>query len=315
MLLHGLFAIPESPFQAPGPLYALYHSPLQFLLAYVHRSLVTLRGGTRPNGDGIRVVCISDTHTNKLNLPDGDVLIHAGDLTNEGTVSEIQAQIDWLATAPHRHVVVIAGNHDSYFDPRSRRAVDKANKLDFKNVHYLQHSSITLKFPDRSRSLKLYGAPQIPACGGDEHAFQYVRGEDAWSGTIPLDVDVLVTHTPPKWHLDLPRGQGCEYLLREVWKLRPRLHVFGHVHAARGMELVYWSEGQEAYERIVAKKGWHCLFSPWTWLDVVRVLLHDVLGILWTRLFGGESDRTVMINSGVVNYYGKRVYEAQWVDI
>ena len=315
MTLLSLFKAPDSPFQAPHFLYAIYQSPAQFLLAYLHRLLVSLRCVHRRDSDSIRVVCISDTHTNKLALPDGDLLIHAGDLTNEGTVAEIQAQIDWLASARHRHVVVIAGNHDSYFDPRSRRPIDYEKKLNFKNIHYLQHSEVVLEFPHQGRSLRLYGAPQIPACGGDEHAFQYERGQDAWSGTIPSDVDILITHTPPKWHLDLPIGMGCEHLLREVWAVRPRLHVFGHVHAGRGRDTVFWNDGQSAYERVAAKEGWKCLFSPYTWFDILQVLVYDALGIAWTRVFGGDADSTIMLNSAVVNYQGKRVHEGHQVDI
>jgi predicted phosphodiesterase len=36
-----------------------------------------------------RFVCISDTHNATIKLPKGDVLIHAGDLTNQGSFSEV----------------------------------------------------------------------------------------------------------------------------------------------------------------------------------------------------------------------------------
>lgn len=186
------------------------------------------------------MLCISDTHCQKPTfLPAADLLIHAGDLTNEGTTNEIQEQVDWLARLDYKYKIVIAGNHDSFFDPRSRRQKDKGRGVQWPEpehgVHYLQHSSVTIRFPDRGgRELKVYGAPQIPACGGAEFAFQYTRGQDAWSGTIPYDTDILVTHSPPRHHLDLPRGMGCEWLLKEVWKVRPRLHVSGHVHCGHG---------------------------------------------------------------------------------
>lgn len=60
----------------------------------------------------ITVVCISDTHNSVPDLPYGDLLIHAGDLTRGGTSEEIQAQLDSLNAQPHMHKVVIAGNHD-----------------------------------------------------------------------------------------------------------------------------------------------------------------------------------------------------------
>ena len=62
----------------------------------------------------IKIVIISDTHNchNALNIPDGDILIHAGDMTEYGTRAEIQEFDEWLGTLPHRHKLVIAGNHE-----------------------------------------------------------------------------------------------------------------------------------------------------------------------------------------------------------
>lgn len=82
---------------------------------------------------------------------------------------EIQAQIDWIASLPHREKIIIAGNHDSYFDLKSRRPEDEGKKLDFKSVHYLEDKSVTLKFKG-GRKLTFYGAPDVPHLGGDEHA-------------------------------------------------------------------------------------------------------------------------------------------------
>ena len=60
------------------------------------------------------LVCISDTHTLTAGLvvPDGDVLIHAGDWCGRGSKEEAVGFADWLLTLPHRHKAVIAGNHD-----------------------------------------------------------------------------------------------------------------------------------------------------------------------------------------------------------
>lgn len=99
----------------------------------------------------------------------GDLLIHAGDLTNSGTIEEIQAQIDWLDALPHREKIFVAGNHDSYFDPKSRKAEDKGGRLDYKSLHYLENTAITLKFKG-GRKLNFYGSPDIPQCGGSEFA-------------------------------------------------------------------------------------------------------------------------------------------------
>ena len=313
----SLFAAPESPFQPPTLAYRLLTSPLHIILSQLHRLLVSLRGtALRPPTDPIRIVCISDTHTHTPSLPLGDLLIHAGDLTNQGTVSEIQAQIDWLVSLPYGHVVFIAGNHDSYFDPRSRRPSDKSRSLDFKSTHYMQHSSVTLNFPQRNnRRMVLYGAPQIPACGSDDFAFQYKRKNDAWSGTVPLEVDVLVTHTPPRWHLDLPTGIGCQHLLEELWRVRPKVHVFGHVHGGRGREVVFWNEGQKAFERLCGRQGWWSLLSIRYWLDVMRVLLSDLLGIVWFWVWGADAEGTIMVNSAHVDYSGQPSFNGHVVEI
>ena len=316
-MLLSVFSPPESPFQAPTLVYQAVTEPIHLALRYVHQILLALRGSpTASRPDSIRIVCISDTHTNTPSLPSGDVLIHAGDLTNAGTVAEIQAQVDWLSTLPFEHIVVIAGNHDAYFDPRSRLKTDRSRTINFKKVHYLQHSSIALDFPTKGhRRLNLFGAPQIPACGGDEMAFQYKRQEDAWTGTVPSGVDVLITHTPPRWHLDLPVGMGCDYLLKEVWRVRPQLHVFGHVHAGRGRERVHWDEAQRAYERIAARGGLLAPISILFWLDVLRVFLFDIVGIVWSRIWGAESEGTIMLNASVVDYDGTPRHSGQVVDL
>ena len=61
-----------------------------------------------------RFVCVSDTHNaspsnGSFKLPRGDVLIHAGDLTNQGTFSELQRTLDWIEQADFEKKIVIAG--------------------------------------------------------------------------------------------------------------------------------------------------------------------------------------------------------------
>ncbi|CAF9910053.1 MAG: hypothetical protein GOMPHAMPRED_006937 [Gomphillus americanus] len=308
---------PESPFQAPSLFWHIITRPIHFVLLHVHAFLVSLRGSrNKCNKDKIRIVCISDTHTFKPSIPEGDVLIHAGDLTNEGTVAEIQPQIDWLSNQPHQYIIAIAGNHDSYFDPKSRMVGDNKKQLDFKRVRYLQHSGTTLEFGSKSnRRLRIHGAPQIPECGGDEHAFQYRREDDAWTDTLPQDIDILITHTPPKWHLDLPWGMGCHFLLKEVWKVKPELHIFGHVHAGRGKQKVYWDEAQKAYEKVMSRQRVIDILNLWLWIDCMRVIAYDLVGILWTRVWGAESQGTTMVNSAIVDYYGKVKNPPQTIDL
>jgi len=156
----------------PTALDLILDSPLRALMQFIYTIFLSLRGAPfKPprNKPKVKVVCISDTHANILSVPNGDVLIHAGDLTNNGSVEEIQKQLDWLASLPHREKIVIAGNHDSYFDPKSRLAEDNGKKLKFNNIHYLENKGITLKFKG-GRKLNFYGAPAIPKCGGSNFA-------------------------------------------------------------------------------------------------------------------------------------------------
>ncbi len=266
-------------------------------------------------------MCISDTHNRRAaSVPLGDVLVHAGDLTNRGTLSEIQEHVDWLSSLPHPNKISIAGNHDSYLDPRSRHEGDNGISIRWGTIEYLQHSSAVLTFPYKgNRCLTFYGAPQVPQCGGTEFAFQYERNTDAWSGTIPRETDVLITHTPPRHHLDLPAGVGCEFLLKEVWKVRPKLHVFGHVHAGYGREHVFWDKCQEVFERLCAREA--CtppldLVSVNAWADIAIMLWSGLRGILWSRVWGGNDCGGVMINASLTyRNTGKLKNSAQFIDI
>ena len=302
---------PSSPFAPPTTKQLLLTTPVRFILYILYRIFLYLRGPSYtppPNTQPIKVVCISDTHCQSplSFLPPGDILIHAGDLTNLGSLSEIQRQIDWLksihaatARGGFESILVIAGNHDSYFDSRSRSNHDrqpgqKKRALDWGPVTYLEHSSARVTI--RGRTLNVYGAPQIPKCGGREFAFQYARGQDAWSGTVPDDVDVLITHTPPKTHLDIPLGEeagmGCEWLLKEVWRVKPSLHVFGHVHSGHGTEDIWWDEMQFRYERICSRKPGAFgavgeVFDLGLWMEGLRLLYQGFLTVLWVKAWGG----------------------------
>jgi hypothetical protein len=133
--------------------------------------------------------------------------------------------------------------------------------------------------------------------------FQYERTEAPWQNRIPLETDVLITHTPPRYHLDL--NLGCAALLEEIWLVKPRLHVFGHIHSGHGREAIFWDEGQRAYERLMARKRGGVLLDiipSMAWIDAFKVVWHGVRGILWQRLMVGPAGGHggMMINASVV---------------
>lgn len=333
-----------NPYHHRSPPAYLISSPLAALLYPFHQLLLQLRGPPRTvPKNPIRVVCLSDTHSLQWSdVPDGDILIHAGDLTNDGSARDIQEAVDWLKTLNHPHKVVIGGNHDSYFDLRSRLEEDRedtsaagsfaavssstasirslddltSSRIDWGDIHYLQHSSVTLDLSPSSptaatplvpRTLRIFGAPQIPALMnfGPEHAFVYNPDQDAWTGTIPADTDILITHTPPEAHLDMSPvySTGCPNLLAETWRVKPALHVFGHIHNSAGREPIFWDDAQRAWERLCssrrprAKHGrllsllgfLRDLFDPAGWVDAARVLVYGMLGVVWAQVWGGES--------------------------
>lgn len=184
-----------------------------------------------------RIVCISDTHNcnEQVAVPDGDLLIHAGDATIKGTDAETIEFIYWFSRLPHRHKIFVAGNHDWLFEIDNRYAT---LLLADSKIKYLQDSSTVIA------GLKIYGSPWQPRFF--DWAFNLNRGPEMaerWA-MIPEDIDILITHGPPNGILDLvPRkgwdeNTGCEELRKRVEQIaalgRLKLHVFGHIHCGYG---------------------------------------------------------------------------------
>lgn len=303
----------SDPWEPPTLLDSLLLSPLQYLLTHLYHLLLLLRGRPfrpLPSQPAIRVVALSDTHDHLIPacaMPPGDILIHAGDLTNDGTVASIQRQIDWLSGLPHAEKIVIGGNHDSWFDLASRREVDRgqaAKGVEWKGVRYLHNESVTVEFKGKGgRRLNIHGNGAVPRCGDDSNAFQYDRDKHPWKGRIPLETDLLVTHTPPRFHRDL--ALGCAGLLEEVWRVKPKLHIFGHAHWAHGREAVYFDECQRAYESLMARENvgpvrdW---FPSAAWLDALAVLYYGITSVLWKWVMAGPGSNNggLMVNVAVM---------------
>lgn len=171
---------------------------------------------------------MSDTHGlhEKVDVPEGDILLHAGDLTNRGLLPEVSEFNRWIGTLPHRHKVVIAGNHDLPFE----RWPDVSRGL-LTNCHYLQDEEIEIE------GLRIYGSPWQPEFFN--WAFNLKRGRrlaEKWA-KIPEGIDILMTHGPPHGILDrTEEGQwvGCKDLRVRVEFIKPAFHLFGHIHEAYG---------------------------------------------------------------------------------
>jgi Icc-related predicted phosphoesterase len=195
----------------------------------------------------MRIVAVADTHLfhDELEIPDGDVFIHAGDLCRGGDLDELRVAADWITSLPHRHKVVVAGNHDWAFDRESvlARALFAT---------YLEDSGVTLD------GVRFYGTPWQPAY--NDWAFNLPRGTALaakWS-RIPTALDVLVTHSPPAGIGDRsPVGSraGCADLRARVTEVAPRLHLFGHIHQDGGA----WREGPTVFANVTT---WECERGP-----------------------------------------------------
>lgn len=188
----------------------------------------------------MRLVLISDTHNQHdrmvHSLPEGDVLVHAGDMCMGGRIWELENTAEWLSKLDYKHKVVIAGNHDW---PFVRDPVLAANVLKEAGVTYLEESEVVID------EVKFYGSPWTPRFFS--WAFMKTRGEElaeVWK-KIPEDTKVLITHGPPYGVQDLtlyPTGKpdthaGDEALTKELLthRVRPKLHVFGHIHYSYGV--------------------------------------------------------------------------------
>jgi predicted phosphodiesterase len=178
----------------------------------------------------MRVVLISDTHDHHggMTIPDGDVIIHAGDSTSHGRVNELQQFAAFWRALPHPHKIVIAGNHD--FGLQTDPTLGKT----LFGESYLCDSETTVG------GLRVWGSPWQPWFHG--WAFNLQRGPEIrakWD-LIPSGIDILVTHGPPYEVRDstdhglFGRNVGCEELRISLDRVRPRLHVFGHIHEAYG---------------------------------------------------------------------------------
>ncbi|KAF8445185.1 Metallo-dependent phosphatase-like protein [Terfezia claveryi] len=300
----------------------------------------------------VRIVCISDTHNQTpARLPPGDILIHAGDLTNSGTYKELSRAAEWLKNLKgYEYKIVVPGNHDLgldrswvedfgyeigvglkeeeclgegkrtwedcvelflgkeardrgvvYIGPDYNHSGGRGRDSDSKGIRETEGlGDVEVRIPGKMKELRLsngvkftvWGCPAIPiimrpdlseqevstrftnpttSCTRPKRrwAFGYSTpvslDESCWADIPASGIDILVTHTPPKYHLDshdssslpissassggssivqngLERAKffGCEFLRQALWRTKPRLHVFGHVHEGRGAQVVRW---------------------------------------------------------------------------
>lgn len=207
----------------------------------------------------MKIVCISDTHSlhRKMlhNLPEGDILVHAGDCTNMGEKYEVEQFVDWFKNIKgFTAKIFIAGNHDWSFqrinEPHHKGDYDWFNTLMNEesllesNVIYLEDREYVINDPRFTKPIKIYGSPWQPEFFN--WAFNLHRNgpelKEKWD-RIPTDTGILITHGPPYCVRDfvekygVMRYVGCELLRERLSNLNVALSVHGHIHYAHGLEI------------------------------------------------------------------------------
>lgn len=201
-----------------------------------------------------RIVCISDTHGKhaRIDLPEGDVLVHAGDCSNIGTVEEIGSFAAWMRQQPHRHKLFVPGNHDWAFsrtpDPKGPMGRGAGGPEDLERVlDLMDYAGVTvLGLPGGQYQAQVAGVSVVGLCGQRPFcgwAFDTPEPELAnrWA-LIHEETDLLITHSPPHSVLDMndQRWSCGSVTLRdrlEAMEEPPNLHVFGHIHESRGVHV------------------------------------------------------------------------------
>lgn len=174
----------------------------------------------------MKVVCISDTHdVHYPELPEGDMLIHAGDVSLNGSPQEITRFLDWFEKQPHRHKIFVGGNHDRSLEQYGWGFFER------KGITYLENSSTKIE------GFKIFGSPASRTFG---HICAFMREEEAlrrlWLG-LDGTHDIVITHSPAKWFRDSEADGvplGSESLAEFLRYANPLLHVCGHIHGGYG---------------------------------------------------------------------------------
>jgi Icc-related predicted phosphoesterase len=186
----------------------------------------------------MKLVLISDTHLRHPkpeDMPAGDILVHAGDGTFQGKRHELEQVDGWFGKIRHLYqaILYVPGNHE------------REAELDPALYDILTHCNVLINQEISLYGIKFYGSPFTPEFCNWAYQLRGAEQKRACWRLIPDDTDVLITHGPPRGILDDVDGEpvGCEELLERVEQVKPRLHVFGHIHRWAGDERVVVRDG------------------------------------------------------------------------
>jgi len=245
----------------------------------------------------LKIAHLSDTHGlhrsikwDGTDFSQADVLVHSGDFSMLGKREEVETFLNWWRLLPVQYKVLVAGNHDLTLDPKFRWVEPEDGKyypwlqeaLDrytsFYGHYYLENEGVEIE------GINFWGSPYSKWFHGDRWAFNVKDDPNGflfWSN-IPMNTDVLITHGPPLLFLDQVYGgenTGSTGLLDRVNRVKPLLHMFGHIHEAYGFEgpsalNIHYSNGSICdlqYKPINAPRLMEVDFEERT----VKILNHD----------------------------------------
>lgn len=210
---------------------ALFHRQERFIRSdtvKVNNNLMSILQDAEPlppkgSPKHVRLVILSDTHGKHRDvlplLPDGNVLIHLGDVANRGSVTDIQSFVKWTKMYGNKfsEIVVIEGNHDRDLHNPGKIQLEQ----EYKDFIYLQDEYRELA----GGRLKVFGA-SWDSCERDNYSH------------LTQPVDILLTHNPPYVRRAGLRWKGSRELSRLVTLHDIPLHIFGHVHSGRGVKIL-----------------------------------------------------------------------------
>ena len=197
----------------------------------------------------MKILHISDTHGqhNRLrNLPEADVLVHSGDFSFDGSQQEVIDFLNWFVALPYKHKIFVTGNLDMCLEDGTVDGLPQ-------NCHDLRYESVIIE------GVKFHGIPMFMG--------RCVSGYNDWAiKQIPGDTDILVSHTPPLGILDFDDNilYGSKELLTKVEKIKPRYHLFGHIHANNGIA----TQGSTTFVNSAVVNTIYSDLQPWHLLEI-----------------------------------------------
>ena len=177
----------------------------------------------------LKIISVADTHRQHwdIKIPECDIFVFAGDgeLDSAGALFDFNR---WLGTIKAKHKIVSGGNHDFFLAEKPKEELQTY----FTNAIYVQNESVEIM------GIKFWASPYSVKFGNWAWMLNSQQLEKIWD-TIPSDTDIVITHSPPFGILDDTGFSqvpcGCPKLLYKLEEIKPKYHIFGHIHNGSGV--------------------------------------------------------------------------------